>query len=628
MAINLPIVSKFDNKGVKAAGDSLDKLGRMAAQVGAAAAAAIGGAAIYAVREFANFDGALQQSVSIMGNVSDALRNDMADAAREVAKTTTFSATEAAESFYFLASAGLDAASSIQAMPQVAKFAQAGMFDMALATDLLTDAQSALGLTVRDDAIKNLENMAAVSDVLVRANTLANASVEQFSTALTTKAGPAMRAVGMDIEEGVAVLAVFADQGIKGEEAGTNFAIVLRDLQTKAIENKDAFKQAGVAVFDAQGEMRNMADIVSDLEGLLGGMSDEQKKATLSTLGFSDKSMGALAALIGTSEQLEIYEEELRKAGGTTQEVADKQLLTFNSQMELLKSRVNDVAIEVGEGLAPKLLELTDAINPIIDKAGPSLVTFFEDLWTAGEDIYNTVKPIVDEAMPGLETVFKNLEEPVSKIVDFLGTLGETVLVAVKDLITNETFQKAVKDVGDGFGKFADEAKRLVESGLVKFLLDISSTTLTGALMVLGQALERISGALANINNFMDLISGKELSFEDAMSALNILPINFEDLIRGFTPQIFTGRQSIPRFAEGGIVPARAGGTLGIIGEAGQSEAVIPLDRLAALSSGKNNVFSITVNAGMGADGSRIGEQIVNEILRFERSSGRVFARA
>ena len=139
------------------------------------------------------------------------------------------------------------------------------MFDLQVATDYLTDAQSALGLTIRDDAIANMANMTRVSDVLVDAANLSNASVEQFSASLTNKAGPAMRQVGMDIESGVAVLAAFADQGIKGEEAGTQFAIVLRDLQTRAIENKAAFEAAGVSVYDANGEFRNMSEIIEDL---------------------------------------------------------------------------------------------------------------------------------------------------------------------------------------------------------------------------------------------------------------------------------------------------------------------------------------------------------------------------
>jgi TP901 family phage tail tape measure protein len=122
----------------------------------------------------------------------------MASAARQVALETTFAADQAAEAFFFLASAGLDAEQSIAAMPQVAKFAQAGMFDMALATDLATDAQSALGLSSKD-ATENLENLTRITDVFVRANTLANTSVEQLAVAFTTKAGTALKTVGKDV---------------------------------------------------------------------------------------------------------------------------------------------------------------------------------------------------------------------------------------------------------------------------------------------------------------------------------------------------------------------------------------------------------------------------------------------
>jgi hypothetical protein len=87
------------------------------------------------------------------------------------------------------------------------------------------------------------------------------------------------------------------------------------------------------------------------------------------------------------------------------------------------------------------------------------------------------------------------------------------------------------------------------------------------------------------------------------------------------------GRLSIPRLAEGGIVMPQPGGVLANIAEAGQAEAVIPLDRFGEMG-GRTVNYTVNVNAGMGADGNRIGEQIVNEILRFERSSGRVFARA
>jgi len=452
MAINLPIVSKFYDKGVKDAEGSLAKLGKIAANTAKVATAAIAGIAVGSVKAFADFDAKMNQSLAIMGDVSEAMRTDMADAARTVAKETTFSADQAAEAYFFLASAGLDAAASIKAMPQVAKFAQAGMFDMALATDLLTDAQSALGMVIKNDANKNLVEMTRLSDVLVRANTLANASVEQFSTALTTKAGASLRQFGKDAEEGVAVLAALADQGIKGELAGTNLSIAMRDLTSKALANKDAFAAANIAVFDSSGEMRNMADIVADLENATLGMSDAQKKATFTTLGFSDKSMGTLAALMGTSEAIRNYETELRSASGFTEDVAGKQLETMSAQFELLKSRVIDVGLSIGSQLAPALLSMGDKLTPVIDKAGPALVALFVALTPAIEGLLMLLPLLITGLVPIIETlglIIRDVVNPafqamfefvggnVATVATFVGVLG--ALVGVIQLWTNAT---------------------------------------------------------------------------------------------------------------------------------------------------------------------------------------------
>jgi hypothetical protein len=205
--------------------------------------------------------------------------------------------------------------------------------------------------------------MVRVSDVLVKANTLANASVEQFSEALTNKAGAALRIVGKDIEEGVAVLATFADQGLKGAGAGTALGIVMRDLQTKGIQNAAAFAKVGVAVYDATGDMRNMADIIKDLEKALAGMSDREVKATILGLGFGDKSVAYLQSLIGTSDKIRGYEENLRKAGGTTMEIAGKQLPEFTKAMNKLMAVWDAFKIE---SIAPMLESVGAAISDIL----------------------------------------------------------------------------------------------------------------------------------------------------------------------------------------------------------------------------------------------------------------------
>lgn len=338
-----------------------DRLGRRVSNTGKVLTKALTvpllvvGAAVTKFR--ADFDAALTESTAIMGDLSDTMKKDLRDTAIEVSKVTKFSAEQAAEAYFFLASASKTAAQSIKLLPLVARFAQAGNFDLARATDLLTDAQSALGLSSKD-TVEDMENMNRVSDVLVKANTLANATVSQFSESLTNKAGAALRILGKDIEEGVAVLAVFADQGLKSAGAGEALNIVLRDMQKAALKEEEAFKRAKVAVFDHDGEMRNMADIVGDLDRLLLGMSDKQRRATLSMLGFQDKSISATMSLLGTSEAIREYEKGLRKAAGTTDEVSRKQMNTFWKQLGLLKDRLIAVGLttEVMAGVANRVL--------------------------------------------------------------------------------------------------------------------------------------------------------------------------------------------------------------------------------------------------------------------------------
>jgi TP901 family phage tail tape measure protein len=364
---------------------SIGKFARILKRV-SIAVTAFGVAAAFAFQRAARagemFNRKMNRSLAIMSGVSDSVRKTMERTALEVASTTIHSAEEAAESYFFLASAGLSVKQSIAALPTVAKFAQAGMFDMARATDLLTDAQSALGLSV-DDAQRNMKNMKRVGNVLVKANILANASVEEFSEALTNKAGAALKRLGKDVEEGVAALTAFADQGIKGSDGGTALQIVLRELTTKAIENKQAFIAHGIAVFDSAGEMRNLAMITLDLEQSLKGMSDELAKITLMQLGFTNKSIAAMEALLGSARKMDAHEFALRRVGDTMGRVAAKQLTPFEKSLAKLQaawvalSNVLKPAVEIVASLmdmmATKLKGIADALEP------NTIVTWAED---------------------------------------------------------------------------------------------------------------------------------------------------------------------------------------------------------------------------------------------------------
>ncbi len=427
------------------------------------------------VRSNEEFNQAMTRSVAIMSGVNDKIRKDMKRTAQDVAFNTQFSAKQAAESYFFLASAGLSAEQSLAALPKVAEFAQAGNFDMALATDLLTDAQSALGLTV-DNTAENMENMTRVSDVLAKANTQANATIQQFSEALTQKAGVALRNLGKDIEEGVAILAVFADQGLKGAEAGTALNIVFRDLEQSATKNAAAFARAGVAVFDAQGEMRNMADIVEDLEGSLAGASDEQRTLTLAALGFPAKSQAFIKALLGSSDQLREYEASLRDAGGTTKDIADNSL----TPLQIAWNKLTAAGGILAETVLTPLIELfAEIIEPIAD-----MLKAVADSAGGIENLQKDIKQLIQVMAPGIFIV-KELAKAFAAIsegllganepVEALGESVERTKTQIKEM--SAELENALDPIVEVVDKTKDLIEKLKEErdvfGLSKKELDL-----------------------------------------------------------------------------------------------------------------------------------------------------------
>jgi len=386
------------NSAIMGAQRKLSTFKKAALGVTAAVGIAAGAMGAKSVSAAADFQGAMTESVAIMDNVSDSMRNDLAEAAREVGRTTKFSATEAAESIYYLASAGMDAAESEAYLADMAKFAQAGNFDMAKATELATDANSALG--------RQIDQMPALMDSLVQAESDANATTEQFSEALTNKAAPAMNRLGIGMNEGIALLEVFADAGLKGRRAGTIMARTLEGLEKRARKNSDVFKELGVQVYDQNGEMRSTIDIVKDLENAFEGMSTQERQAALEKMGFNDRAMQGLDLLLGNSEALEEYYKKQKQAGGKVDEVASKQMQHFNAQMGLMGDNINDIFIGIGNkmlpgltdllknGLVPttqelsKIVEESDSFIGFLDKASeqwlPGMNTEFKRLWNEG----------------------------------------------------------------------------------------------------------------------------------------------------------------------------------------------------------------------------------------------------
>lgn len=319
------------------------------------------------VKSFASFDDKMTQSVAIMGDVSAEMRREMENTARTLSLSTKTSATDLAESYFFLASAGMNVVQSMAALPVVEKFATAGAFDMAKATDLLTDAQSALGLSSKD-AEKNMQGLLRVSDILVRANTLANASVEQFSESLTNEAGAAIKQFNMDLEEGVAILATYADQGLKGNAAGSMLARMTRLLIKAVNDNKGAFERLNIPIEEFAKTGKNVTGVIEGITKATEGLGPAEKAATLEALGFQARIQQAILPLLGATDKIKGYEKALKEAGGTTKDIADRQLKSFSSQIKIVWNNILDFANDIGRILAPYIKKFGDFIKNLSDE--------------------------------------------------------------------------------------------------------------------------------------------------------------------------------------------------------------------------------------------------------------------
>ena len=422
-------------------GGKLSKFGTVA-KIGAVAVGTVLVKALAdATRQFIDFEDKLNQSLAIM-QTTEEQQLAMARASRQVAIESRISASESAEAFFFLASAGLDAEQSISALPQVTKFAQAGMFDMALATDLATDSQSALGLTVKD-AEQNLTNLTRVTDVLVKANTLANASVQQFAEALTTKSGSALKVTNKSIEEGVAVLSAFADRGVKGAEAGEKLNQLLRDTTRAVGKNSEVFKQFNIDIVDNEGNLKNLADVIDALDGGMKGLSDQQKAVLLDQLGLNRGVADAVKILSGAGDQIREYQDALMGAGGTTQEVADKQVLSLQGQIDILGSKFSEIGLLLVDRLAPAL---------------ESTIGFFDKLATA---TINVLDPTSD--------FNKRIEEGNRILAEQGLLLGMGGMTYDKYSVAIEDTDKAEQDLIRTHKEFADAMRMqdLIQKDLI-----------------------------------------------------------------------------------------------------------------------------------------------------------------
>jgi len=428
----------------------LMKYGRRLAIAGAGIAAA-------SVKAFASFDDAMVKSLAIFADVSDEMREEMRKTALQMSTESVISATDLAKGYFYLGSAGLNAAQSIKALDVVNTLAVAGSFDLAKATTLAVDAQAALGLESQDTEI-HLKNLTKVTDILVGANTLANATTEQFAEALQIS-GPLMKQYGISIEGGTAALAAYAKSSKKGAVGGEFFSRMVRLTVKAFVDNEVEWKKLGVSIVDAEDNMRAFSDIGKDLTKALEGMGVTVRARALDLLGFQARSQQAIFPLLGMGDAVAEFEEKLAKMSETAKRLAEANLKSFSAQMKKCWNQIKVVAISIGERLAPELLKMTKwfeenqwLVTQWAEKIADRVI-FVMDVF---KDFVLLIKDDLPAALAGFFNLSIVLIKAYAKVlIDMVLRVGKGIWVALKESLMPDKAGK--QEILDAYKRLGGE---------------------------------------------------------------------------------------------------------------------------------------------------------------------------
>lgn len=459
---------------------------------------------IDAVKLGKQFDASMSSVYSLMssanegaGLTADQMKN-LRDRAREMGATTQFSASEAAEAMGYMALAGWDTDQVYKALPDVLNLAAAAGMGLGEASDIVTDYMSAFsnsGLTA-----------AEMSDKLAYAQANSNTTVSGLAEAYQNCAA-VMNAGGQTFDTTTAMLEAMANQGYKGARAGTALTAMQRDLTAHMKKGTITINKQKIAVQDADGNYRNMIDILRDVDKATAGMGDAQKAAALSSIFTADSIKGVNLVLNEGIENVAGYAAELESSTGSAEKMGKilndnlaGDMKTLNSGFEELKLTLSDLLTPAIRFVVQNVTALIQKFNSLPDSAKKTIMGF-----TGLVSVFMALKPL----LPILSGALGAINLPLLAVGAAVGWV----------ISKSKLFQDIVAKVKEGLSAFFTT---LDGGGSAMDAFQAAIETVAGA-----EAWTVIKGAIDNVKGAIDLLKG---AFDNAIAGLDAF---FTSLMNG-----------------------------------------------------------------------------------------------
>ena len=460
-----------------------------------------------------NFTSTMSEVSAISGATGEDFEK-LEACAREYGATTVFSASNAAEALKYMSLAGWDADQSTSALGGVLNLAAASGMELGAASDMVTDYLSAFAMEAGDAAY--------FADLLSYAQSHSNTTAEALGEAYKNCAAN-LNAAGQDVETVTSLLEGMANQGYKGSEAGTAMAAIMRDITNGMKDGAIKIGETSVAVMDAQGNFRDLTDILTEVEAATNGMGDAERAVALSSTFTADSTKGLNLILNEGMDNIAGYEEELRGASGSAEEMANIMNDNLSGDVAAMNSAFEELGLKIYDALESKLRAgvqfITNGVIPAIE-------------WLGGHI------PEVTIAVSGLGAVIAamNWGTISSKIAMVKGTLVKlaaalggvslpaiaiiAVITAVALAFTNlwknnEEFRNKITAIWDGIKAKFDEfgqgiVDRLNALGFeFEDITEVMKTVWDGFCEVLAPIFEGVFQQISNIlNEALDILTG------------------------------------------------------------------------------------------------------------------------
>ena len=322
-------------------------------------------AGVAAVKTAADFDSGMSQVSAVSGATGSDLEA-LRDKAREMGEKTKFSASEAAEAMNYMAMAGWKTEDMLGGIEGIMNLAAASGEDLATTSDIVTDALTAFGLSAEDSG--------HFADILAAASSNANTNVSMMGETFKY-AAPVAGALGFSAEDTAEAIGLMANAGIKSSQAGTSLRTIMTNLTGPITLVGEKLGEVTVETTNSDGSMRSLRDILADLRGHWGQLSESEQAATAESIAGKNAMSGFLALMnAGESDisklegAIDTCSDSMDGYNGMAEKMAAVMQDNLEGQLTILKSQLEELAISVGEILMPVVRDIVTHIQGFVDK--------------------------------------------------------------------------------------------------------------------------------------------------------------------------------------------------------------------------------------------------------------------